>query len=165
MADEKKQMWFNGFIPVFNGFPLPPIPFMFNADGKEKSEFETKFDKKKVDEKVDDFESKMMSVWNQLIDMQKSTIDSSKDWSEQLYDHVMKVQDIFTESLPEEFPVPAGFMPLPVSPKEFMDQVKKFQKMSKEHVEEQADSVSDFVIKSQTQMRDAASKTTDKASK
>lgn len=58
---------------------MPPLPFMPNVDDAEKEEVEKKFDKKKADEKLDDFDSKMMTFWNQLIDMQKSSFKSSKD--------------------------------------------------------------------------------------
>ncbi len=56
------------------------------------------------------------------------------------YEQAMKMQDTFADSLPEEISVPAGFPKPLFSPKEAMEQVKKFQKMSKDHFVDQADS-------------------------
>ena len=76
----------------------------------------------------------------------------------------MKMQDTFTASLPEEIPVPSGMPAFPATTKNMVDDLKKFQKMVKEHLTEQADSVSDFCIKSQEQTREVGKKVADKAS-
>lgn len=151
------------FVPMFNGkIPVPPMPFMPKAEGFEWPEAEKV--EKDIKKMMDEFDANMMSFWNQMIGLQKSSIKSSKAQMEQFYADVMKIQDNLTSSLPEEFPALPG-VPAPlVTPKEAMKQVKKFQEMSKKCVEEQVDSYTDFCIKSQEQTLDVTNKVVDKAS-
>ena len=72
MTDDKKAKF--GFGAVFNGFPMPPMPpFVADLENKVKSE-PKQFDKKKADEKLDDLDATIMNFWNQVIEMQKSTV-------------------------------------------------------------------------------------------
>jgi hypothetical protein len=149
MSKDKKTEQFGFPMP-----PMPPMPFKTKPGNWEIPE--PKIDDKKANEWMDNCDSSIMTLWEQIIDAQKSTIASSKDQWEQFLDNLMKMQDTFASSLPEEFPVLPGLPPAPVSPKYLMKELKKFQDMSRKHFAEQADSVVDFYIKSQKQGRDMA---------
>jgi hypothetical protein len=103
---------------------------------------------------MDSFESSFMTFLDQIIDLQKSSVKSSKSQLEQIYKDFMEIQDKFTASLPEQLPVLPGLPAPPFTPKEAMKEVKKFQDMSKKCFTEQADSYTDFYFKSQEQGRD-----------
>jgi hypothetical protein len=128
---------------------MPSIPF-----GKEE---------KKANEVMDDFEADLMKFWKQVIDMQKSSIKSNRAQCVQFFDQFMGMQDTFTGSLPDVFPVLPGFPAFPVTPKYLVDELKKFQEMSKDHFMEQTDSYTDFFIKSQEQTRDVVGEIADNA--
>ena len=165
MTNNKEN--FEGFMPKFDGkmppMPpfMPPMPFGKWENTEEKDE---KKSDKGVNEKIDEFDDKALNFWDQMIKMQKTSIESTRDQWNQFFDGIMKMEDSFTESLPEEVPVIPGFPAFPLTPKYMMDELKKFQKMSNEHFKEQADSFADFCIKSQEQSRDVGKKVTDKAS-
>ena len=157
----------NGFMPMFQGMmpmmptmpamppvpPLPPMPFL-NGQG-----WLSKSGKDDADARLDDFKSNVKTYWEKNIDMQKSSVDASKEQWNQFFDHIIDMQDTFVASLSDDaWSLP--FLPaFSMSPKEFMEQVQEFQKMMKDHFVEQADSFADFVIKGQEQaynMVDAA---------
>jgi acyl-coenzyme A synthetase/AMP-(fatty) acid ligase len=163
-----------GFMPMFNG-KMPPVPPMFppmpsmmppmpfpkfgNWEAPEAKDVD-----KDVDKWVDDFDGNMLTFWDQFIDMQKSSIESSKAQWQQFFDKLIEMQDSFADSLPEEVPVMPGFPAFPVKPKYMMEQLKQFEKMSNDHLTEQADSVADFYIKSQEQTREMGERVSDEAS-
>jgi len=163
MSEEKKCNQFPGFMPLNNmmppmpAFPAPPMsmpPMPSIPFGKEE---------KKANEVMDDFEADLMKFWKQVIDMQKSSIKSNRAQCVQFFDQFMGMQDTFTGSLPDVFPVLPGFPAFPVTPKYLVDELKKFQEMSKDHFMEQTDSYTDFFIKSQEQTRDVVGEIADNA--
>ncbi len=168
MSKEAKNKEFEGFIPMFNGkMPLPPLPplppFAFKVDYSVSSEGEEKSCDMKSYEWLDECDSSMKTFWDQIIDTQKSFLESSRDQWQDLYDHIVEMQDNFAKSLPEQFPVLPGLPPCPVTPKYLVEQLKKFQDMSEESITEQTDNIVNFSIKSQEQTRDMADTFVDKA--
>ena len=114
------------------------------------------------DAACDDFKSNMDKFCEQVMDMQKTSMDNTKDQWNKFFEYMMDMQDTFAESLPDEVPTLPGFPQLPgISPKEFMKQVKEFQKMANDHIVEQADSVVDFSRKGQKKVREVVNKAID----
>ena len=91
-------------------------------------------------------------------------MDSSREQWNQFFENMMEMEDSFIESLPDEvtaFPgFPFGQMPA-ASPKEFMKQMKKFQKMSNEHLVWLADFYIDMILRGQKQFCDVVSEADD----
>jgi acyl-CoA synthetase (AMP-forming)/AMP-acid ligase II len=128
---------------------MPPMPFMPLP---------------RIDKQAADFNASIMRIWDQSIDMQKSHIESTREQWDQLSDQYMEMEDNFADSLPEDLPLLPGFVPLPFSPKVMMKQWMKFEKMSKEHFMDQADSFAISYIRNQEKARDMAGSVYDKAS-
>ncbi len=166
MNNKRKMNQFGGFMPMFQNMmpmpPMPPMPFMPNYFGMDWSEARNGV--KNVDEWMDGCESNFLTVWEQMIDMNKTSIETSRDQWEQFFDHIMDMEDTFIESLPDELPTMPGFPPIHVSPKDFMERVKKFQLSSKVHFMEQADSCADYHVERQEQIRDMVKSVTEKVS-
>ena len=163
--DKEKKTEF-GFMPLF-GAPLivPPMPFVppmmpLPMPKAVKWECPKDKDEKSFDDWMDEFDANMKKFWDQMIDMQKSNIEKSKDQWEEFFKHLTEMQDSFVNALPEEMPMWPSYAP---SPKEQAEQVKKYQEKSKEYIEEQADKYSDLIIKRQEQTRDMANTVIDKA--
>ena len=148
----KKMKELKGMMPMLQGM-MPPMPSMPGMDpfgwfgGKNKDKEEKKSQKNGFD-----FDTTLF--WEQMIDAQKSTMDSSRDQWDQFFAHMMEMQDTFTDALPDEAPsLPSiPFLPVVVmSPKAFMKKVKEFQEMANDHLTEQFDSFGDFMIQGQKQ--------------
>ncbi|MBR4473010.1 MAG: acyl--CoA ligase [Oscillospiraceae bacterium] len=139
-------------IPVFPMpmMPMPMMPFMQNRNGRESTRSSTDGNNSGDDTK---------KFWAQFIDMQKSAMDSSREQWNQFFEYIMEMEDTFTESLPDDMPALPGFpFGLPaMSPKEFMKQLKEFQKMMNEYLVEQTDSCIDLILKGQKQFCDVVS--------
>lgn len=148
MSKDKKSEQFSFFSP---------LPFKPSLELPE-------LNKDDICDKMDEYDDALISIWNQFIDLQKANLKTAKTQWLQTYDYIMKMQDTFTASLPEKVPVPSGLPEFPATTKNIVDDLKKFQKMSKEHIVEQADSVTDFCIKGQEQTREVGKKVADKAS-
>jgi hypothetical protein len=118
----------------------------------------------KTDSKMDGLNNNVMTFWNQLIDLQKSSIDSSREQWDQFTEQLMEMEDTFADSLPEELPLLPVFPFWPLSPKEMLEQWREFEERSKEHMMEQADSIAVYHIRSQEQARDMANSVYDKTS-
>lgn len=158
---------FEGMMPMMQGKPLVPpmpimppmpvmplmpmMPFMPNANGYGNSRSSTGDRDDRDDRK---------KFWEQVIDMEKSSMDSSRKQWNQFFENMMEMEDSFIESLPDEvtaFPgFPFGQMPA-ASPKEFMKQLRKFQKMSNEYLVWQADFYIDLILRGQKQFCDVVS--------
>ena len=146
------QPGMEGFMPKMPVMsPIPPMPMMKKLNEKwneQKNDEGTKVRK-------EDFKSGVMTFWEQVIEMQKSTVEASRDQWNQFFKHSMDMQETFASVLPDETPSLFG---LPaVSPKEFMKKMKEFQELSNTHFVEQADSVVDFCFKGKEQIRDMVS--------
>ncbi|MBR1659054.1 MAG: acyl--CoA ligase [Oscillospiraceae bacterium] len=145
---------FQGVMPTMPAMPMmPPMPFMQNANGwgwfGNKSSRE--------DTKAEDFKSNMKTFWEQMIDMQRSSMDGAKDQWNQFFDHMMDMQETFVAAMPDEIPTLPGFPfmpPFSLSPKDLMNRLMEFQEMANEHLVEQADSAVDFYFKGQEQVCD-----------
>jgi len=168
MSPDKKD---NQFCAMFNGmqFPLPPMPngmqlpnLPFVKDGKIEAPDMEKLDKD-TKKAIEDLGANLMKFWGEMIGIQKSTIESNKKQMDQAFIQIMKIQDSFVAALPEQLPTIPGLPAVPFAPKDVAKDVKKFQEMGKKAVDTQADSVADFVIKSQEQTRDVTDKAVDKA--
>ncbi len=115
------------------GFPMFPMPDP--SDWDWDWDFDWGWD-------MSDFKS----FWGKGIDQQKSSKDAAKDQFEQFFDFFQDTMDDFVEFLPEELPwAPSWAKP----PKEVRKAVKEWEKMANDFFVEQADLVTDFVIKSQ----------------
>ena len=107
------------------------------------------FEKKKdsASKSKDEFKENMKSFWEKKIEMEKSSVEASKEQWTKSFDYLKDMQETLVSSLPDD-------SNLPIPPKDFMKEMKKFQEMSKTHFIEQADSVVDFYFKSQEQLLD-----------
>ena len=137
-------------VPESNGLKIPmmpimilPMPFMSFPSFTEKN---------------DDSNDNMMTFWDQLIDLQKSSIESSREQWDEFTDKVMEMENTFADSLPEKFPTLPGFAPLTFSPKDVMKQWQAFEEKAKEQFMDQADSFAKMYIKNQEDARDRAAK-------
>ena len=102
--------------------------------------------KEKAKAKAKDFRNDFQSFWEKGIDWQKSAIDNSKDQYEQFFASMQDAMDSFAEFLPEEMPwMPPCF----ASPKSFRKTMKEWENMANDYFKQQADTLSDFAIKSQ----------------
>jgi len=153
----------NEFMAIFGKVQVPPMPPFMAKDGKTEWPDASKV-KKDTNDFMDNCDSNMMTFWNQMIELQKSQIQSTRDQWMQFFDQLLEMQDTFAKNLPEELPVPPGFPAFPISPRYMMEQLKKYEEMSNDHFTEQADSLADFCIKSQEQSREVANTVVDKAS-
>ncbi|MBE6473111.1 MAG: hypothetical protein E7Z99_05965 [Coriobacteriaceae bacterium] len=103
-------------------------------------------DKEKSKEQFKKFEGDMKEFWEKSIDIQKSSIDRSKDQYDQFFEYVQDMMDDFAGAFPEEMPwLPAWAMP----PKSFRKEMKEWEKMANEHFKEQMGSMVDFFIQGQ----------------
>ncbi|MDO5703080.1 MAG: hypothetical protein Q4G47_06975 [Lachnospiraceae bacterium] len=135
------------FMPM-----VPPMPFMPNT---KWGFFGSKKSRGSADAKMDEARSNVRTFLEQQIDMQKKTREVQKDQWNQFFDQIMDVQDVLVSSMPDDESYMPGFPFLPVSPKEFMKQFRDFAENTNAHMVEQADSVSDFLVKRQEQVCDA----------
>ena len=147
----------------FPKFPMPPMPPvmpmfpMWDASDWDWDEWDWSWDwdeegwdwdsqKEKADEKSQEFKADFKTYWEKAIDVQKSSIDSSKEQFEQFFEYMMGMQDDFVEFLPEELP----WMPSwAKAPKAVRKQMKEFQKMANEYFVAQTDTWADFWIECQ----------------
>jgi len=130
-------------LPMLPMMPMmPPMPFMKNNDDEEAT--------------AGDFSFDLNKFWEQVIDAQRTSISGTKDQWNRFFEHMMDMQDTFTESLPEELPTLPGFPQMPaISPKGIMKQLKGFQEMVNDYCVKQADAAADFSIKGQEKVCDA----------
>ena len=135
MSNEKKAE--NGSWPVF---PMPKwdIPDWNWGDWDGNKE--------KAKEKFDSFKADMKSFWEKGIDLQKSSIDKSKEQYDQFFANFQEMMDDFADSLPEELPL---MPPCFDSPKAFRKAMKEWEEMVNDYFKEQADLRADFAIKGQ----------------
>ena len=142
---------FKDFMPMFQ---KPPMPFMPDADswgwfGKEDGcEVDCK-------NKWEDFKSNMETFWEQMQNMRNSALETSKGQWNKFFAQCMEMQETFAASLPEETSSMPG-MPV-MSPKAFMEKIKKFQEMANAHFVEQADSFFDFCKQGDQQVKEMVS--------
>jgi hypothetical protein len=136
--------------------PMPPMPFapFQNAWGQAGSK-DSAGDGE--NSRKEDIKSTVKTAWMQNIDMQKSSVDNSKEQWKQFFDYIMEMEDTFSAALPEE----TAAMPFGFSPKGIMQRVKEFQEMSNKLFTEQTDSFADFCLKGQQQFYDIVSKAMD----
>ena len=159
---KKKKYTFNGFMPMFQGGafpmpPVPPVPFMpWGKAGNQNGHKENDNSQLKK-EKKENLKSTLKTFWMQNIDMQKASVENSKEQWNQFFTYLMDMQDTFFASVPDDVSsLPLAKM-LPMSPKAFLEWMKDFQEMANEHFVEQADSVMDFCIQGQQQFFDMVS--------
>ena len=157
MGKKKKKDSFKSFMSMCQGMmpmmsmmpplPLMPpfgfMPFMQGSDdeGKKKS----------------DSNNWMETYWDQMIDMQRSTLEAIRDQWDSFFDHMMDMEDTFVDSLSDDdMSLPLQFFgqSFSVSPKKLAKWMKEFQETANMHFVEQADSFNDLVIKSQEQVKD-----------
>ena len=142
---------YRGFRPVFqNGvFPKPFAP-RETAEDKNSAEEENVNNTQK-----ENIKSTLKSAWKQKTDRKKSNADNRREQWKKYFDYRMELQDTFTDFLPDDISaLPALLQKLPVSPKDFMKQLKEFQIMANEHFLEQVDSLMDFYFKGQERIYD-----------
>ena len=155
----KEKNYYNGFMPMFRGGvrprPFAPWGMSGNTDSaKEESENNTR---------KENMKSAMKSALTQRNERKKSTADNRREQWMQFFDYMMKMQDTFAASLPEDTSsLPPFVQMLPITPKAFMERLKKFETMANEHFLAQADSVMDFYFKRQEKFFDMISAAMDK---
>ena len=157
----KELKQFEDIAPMSGGMELPsfpPMPFMPMSGKMSFPMFPPMpfMQMSKTDKQMDGFSDNIVTFWDQFIDMQKSSIESSREQWDELTDRIMEMEDTIMDSLPEELPTLPGFAPLPFSPKEMRKQWKEFEERSKEYFMDQADSLAVYYIESQEQARDMA---------
>lgn len=164
----KSKQFPNGVFPMFQGmmpnfpsmpsmpnFPvmpmmpmMPPFPFAQGKNGFGWCGNDNTGD----NAYAEDFKSGLIKFWKQTIDAQKASLDGTRDQWSQFIEYSMDMWDTFAEFLPDEVPVLPG---LPtVSPKNVVKRAKEFQELANEHIQQQADTAVDFVIKGQEQACD-----------
>ena len=113
-------------------------------------------------EKWEEFKSTVDTFWDQMIEMQKTSMEAWKEQWDKAFPQLMEMQDKITDNLPEELPTPPGAPVNPIKPKEVMSKVREFQEMANQHAVEQADSALDFCKKGQEQVKATVTETVDK---
>ena len=111
-------------MDMFRAF-MPPMPFMPNGKGFGW------FASQAWEEEKEEPGSSMKKFWEQMIDVQKSAMDLTKEQWEQFVENMMALQKNFASSMPDKLPSPPQmpFAPsFPDSPKKFKKQMKKFMK-------------------------------------
>ena len=120
--------------------PVPPMLGWFGDMDQCKEQWE-------------EFKTNVDSFWDQMIQMQKTSMEAWKEQWNRVFPNLMEMQEKFADSLPEELPALPG-MPA-VKPKKVMEKVKEFQEMANKHAMEQAEARIDFVVQSQQQAKEA----------
>ena len=149
-----------GFAPMFGrkNFPLPllpPMPFMpgfapWGMYGKKDSE--------ENDHKEDweDFKSNVKTLCEQLEDMQKSSVEATKEQWDIFFDYTSKMQESLIDALPDEAPAGNPFFP-PLPSKDYLKKRKEARDEANEHAKEQVDSFLDYAQKRQDKVKEAVS--------
>ena len=95
----------------------------------------------------DDYKAGVKKLLGQMSEMQKSSVESSKEQWNKFFDQVLEMQDTVIESMSDD-PISISWLlfgkPYAVSPKEFLKQMKEIEKMTNAHVMEQVDSFVEF---------------------
>ncbi|MBO7675842.1 MAG: hypothetical protein J6S63_12680 [Atopobiaceae bacterium] len=159
----KKKNPFKGFMPMVPPM-MAPMPFMFPMAGAMPWGMDEEADKG-AKALAKDFDSNMRSFWEKTIDMQKSSIDASRDQYNQFFSYMMDMQDNFAESLPDEAFSFMGLPPFPISPKAFMGYLKDFEEIANAHFVEQANACTDFFIQGQQKACDIAGEVSENVKK
>ena len=97
--------------------------------------------------------------------MQKSAVEASKEQWNQFFEHIMDMQDTFVASLSDDAWSLPWLPAFSISPKDFMERVQEFQKMTKEHFTEQADPLVDFCFHGQEQVNNLVDAVVDSGEK
>ena len=144
-----------GFAPMpgMNGFPFPPLPLIppmpgfapWGMKGKEDSEEKDRKDEWKS------FKSNVETLWDQLEDMQDSSVEATKEQLDILFDHTGKMEKSLIDSLPDE--APAAFFPS----KDVLKKRKEAREELNKYNKEQFDSFLDYAKKRQDKFREAVS--------
>jgi len=124
--------------------PMPFVP-MWGFPGKKSDE--------EYEEDWDTFKSNVKTIWEQMRDMQKASVDASKESWNKIFEQTVKMEQSFIDSLPDEAPegVPDIFTPADV--KDFMKKRKEFREEANKYAIEQADSFLDFAKKGQEHVK------------
>ena len=103
------------------------------------------------------------TYWDQMIDMQRDWMSSSRKQWDQFFEHLMDMEDTFISNLPDEVPNVPGMPALRMSPKAFMKRAKEFQETSNAHFTKQADTMNELAIKNQEKAHEMVTEAVDKA--
>ncbi len=162
MSKQKKNTP-NAFGTMFQGMKpmmppmMPPMPFMpgmgwfgkkDNVKEKENSVVEN------IKSKAGNLKSSIPTYWDKMIEMQKSTMEASRDQYNQFFEHMMDMEDTFASSLSEDAISLLGIAAFAMSPKEFMNWVKQFQEARNAYFVERVDAQFNFFFKKQEQVRE-----------
>lgn len=108
-----------------------------------------------------DLKSNMEKLWDQYQDVQKTTKDAWKDRWEKIFPQLMEMQQTFADTLPDEKVSLPGLPTSPLSPKEFVEKMKKFQENAHSHAVEQREHFYNYVVERQQQVKDAVTDAVD----
>ena len=137
--------------------PVPPMwgPIGWGWDGRDGEEESAS--------KARDLRAETKLAWEKSIDIQKSTIEMSRNQYDQFFEGMQDAMDDFAERLPEKAPWAPPLFP---SPRSFRKSMRSWEKMNHKRFKERADLWADFAIKSQEKAcknMPTASKTADGA--
>jgi len=135
MTDKKKMKYC--FVPV------PFIPVWEFPDGEDH------------EEDWENIKSTVNTLWKQIEDMQKESIDASKKQWDTFFAQTVKMQETFIDSLPDEPPSVPGLPPAPVPSKEQLKKRKEAREERNKYNKEQFDSFLDYAKKRQDKIKDA----------
>ena len=123
---------------------VPPMPVpVWNGNTDEQKE------------QWEDFKSYMETFWDQLQELQRTTVETWKKQWEKAFPQFMDMHDNFAAYLPDELPTLPGMPACPLSPKYLMDKMKDFREMANKHAVEQTETFLDFVKQGQKQAKKA----------
>ena len=108
-----------------------------------------------------DLKSNMEKLWDQYQDVQKTTKDAWKDRWEKIFPQLMEMQQTFADTLPDEKVSLPGLPTSPLSPKEFVEKMKKFLENAHSHAVEQREHFYNYVVERQQQVKDAVTDAVD----
>jgi hypothetical protein len=115
---------------------MPPVPVV---------EWPANKDERK--EQWEGFKTNLGTFWDQMLEMQKTTVETWKEHWNKSFPLLMDMQDNLVSALPEE--IPASSM----TTKDFMDKVKDFQEMTNKHMVAQAENYFNFMIEGQQKIK------------
>ena len=135
MTDKKKMKYC--FVPV------PFIPAWEFPDGEDH------------EEDWENIKSTVNTLWKQIEDIQKESIDASKKQWDTFFNQTVKMQESFIDSLPDEAPSVPGLPPMPAPPKKQLKKGKELREERNKRNKEQIDSFLDYAKKRQDYIKDA----------
>jgi hypothetical protein len=116
--------------------------------------FDTDWDLNSYRNQWNEFKSSIDKAWDQFQEMQQKAQESWKEQWDTFFGQCIEMQKVFAESLPDEKIAAPGMPVPPLSPKEAVEKAVEFQKAANEQAVKQNDSLFDFHMKGQQQVKE-----------